>query len=60
MKSNWKLKQMMVKKMELKGGGNLVYQGTENKAEEDLVMIFCSYLLQKPFRDNIFGSENKH
>lgn len=51
---------MMVKKMELKGGGNLVYQGTENKAEEDLVMIFCSYLLQKPFRDNIFGSENKH
>lgn len=51
---------MMEKKMELKGGGNLVYQGTENKAEEDLVVVFCSHLLRKPFRDIVFGSENKH
>lgn len=41
------------------GWGKFINQGTENKTEEEPVVIFCSYLLQKPFRDNIFGSEKK-
>lgn len=41
------------------GRGKVHKQRHRNKMEEKPVLIFCSYLLlQKPFRDNIFGPEN--
>lgn len=56
LRSNWKLKQMV--EDAIAGRGKVHKPRHRNKTEEEPVVIFCSYLLlQKPFRDNIFGSE---
>lgn len=56
-RSNRKWKQMV--EDGIAGRRNVHKPRNRNKTEEEPVVIFCSYLLlQKPFRDNIFGSEN--